>query len=79
MKFVWEVIRLAPTWLLIAAVRVYQLSISPILGPTCRFQPTCSAYFIQAVRKYGALEGSLRGVWRICRCQPFCKGGYDPP
>ena len=68
-----------PAWTLIAMVRLYQLTLSPILGRQCRFQPTCSAYFIESVRKYGALLGTIRGVWRICRCQPFCRGGYDPP
>ena len=79
MRFVWETIREAPSWMLIGVVRLYQWTISPLLGPTCRFQPTCSEYFIRSVRKYGVVSGALRGVWRICRCQPFCKGGYDPP
>lgn len=65
--------------LLIALVRCYQLVLSPLLGPSCRFQPTCSAYFIEAVRKYGAIRGGARGVWRICRCHPLNPGGYDPP
>lgn len=64
---------------LIAAVRVYQVLLSPIFGRQCRFYPTCSAYFIGAVRKHGALRGALRGIWRICRCHPFHPGGYDPP
>ena len=65
--------------LLIFPVRVYQLFISPLIGPCCRFQPTCSQYFIEAVQKYGVIRGSLKGIWRILRCNPFCKGGYDPP
>jgi len=65
--------------ILIAAVRLYQLLISPLLGPNCRFYPSCSQYFILAVRKHGPLRGSLRGVKRICRCHPFHPGGYDPP
>jgi hypothetical protein len=68
-----------PSRALIAAVRVYQLALSPILGRYCRFQPTCSAYFIEAVRKYGAIRGACRGIWRICRCNPWNRGGYDPP
>jgi putative membrane protein insertion efficiency factor len=68
-----------PAMLLIALVRCYQLVLSPLLGPSCRFQPTCSAYFIEAVRKYGAIRGGARGVWRICRCHPLNPGGYDPP
>jgi putative membrane protein insertion efficiency factor len=68
-----------PSWLLIGLVRLYQWTISPMLGRRCRFEPSCSAYFIEAVRKYGAIRGSLRGVWRICRCHPWNPGGYDPP
>ncbi len=68
-----------PSLLLIGLVRAYQLLISPLLGPRCRFTPTCSQYFIGAVRKYGALRGSLRGFWRICKCHPFHPGGHDPP
>ena len=68
-----------PGELLILLVRVYQYTLSPLVGQQCRFQPTCSHYFIGAVRKYGAVSGTLRGVWRICRCHPFHRGGYDPP
>lgn len=64
---------------LIAAVRVYQYTLSPIVGRQCRFTPTCSNYFIGAVRKHGAMRGAWRGFWRICRCHPFHPGGYDPP
>jgi putative membrane protein insertion efficiency factor len=69
----------APRWLLIGLVRCYQLLISPWLGPRCRYQPTCSQYFIDAVKKYGALRGSWRGIRRICRCHPWGGSGYDPP
>ncbi len=68
-----------PSQLLIGLVRLYQRFISPLLGPTCRFEPSCSEYFILAVRKYGAISGACRGMWRICRCHPFHPGGYDPP
>ena len=64
---------------LIGIVRLYQLFLSPILGRQCRFQPTCSAYFIEAVEKHGAIRGTLRGIGRILRCHPFHPGGYDPP
>jgi putative membrane protein insertion efficiency factor len=64
---------------LIAPVRCYQYFISPLLGPRCRFEPSCSEYFIGAVRKYGAVRGAWRGVRRICRCHPWHPGGYDPP
>jgi uncharacterized protein len=68
-----------PSLLLIAIVRVYQWTLSPIVGQQCRFQPTCSRYFIEAVKKYGAIRGGWRGVKRICRCHPWNQGGYDPP
>ncbi len=71
--------RTIPTRILIGLVRAYQWTLSPLIGPTCRFEPSCSEYFIQAVRKYGAVRGSMRGVLRICRCHPFHPGGYDPP
>ena len=79
MKRVAFAIWMIPSWILIAVVRAYQLGLSPLLGPTCRFRPTCSSYFIQSVRKHGAVRGSLKGCWRICRCHPFNRGGYDPP
>jgi putative membrane protein insertion efficiency factor len=69
----------APANLLVGLVRLYQWLISPLLGRRCRFHPSCSAYFILAVQKYGAVSGSLRGIWRIMRCHPFNPGGYDPP
>jgi putative membrane protein insertion efficiency factor len=68
-----------PAALLIAAARVYQWTLSPLVGRHCRFQPTCSAYFILAVEKYGAVRGTWRGLRRIGRCHPFHPGGYDPP
>ncbi len=68
-----------PALTIIALVRVYQWTLSPIFGRQCRFQPTCSNYMIQAVEKYGSWRGVWRGIWRILRCNPFCRGGYDPP
>ena len=68
-----------PALILIAIVRVYQFTLSPLLGRHCRFEPSCSHYFIEAVQKYGALRGSAKGIWRICRCNPWTPGGYDPP
>ncbi|MBQ9372649.1 MAG: membrane protein insertion efficiency factor YidD [Thermoguttaceae bacterium] len=50
-----------------------------MLGPHCRFTPTCSQYCILALRKYGLLRGSFKTIWRILRCNPYGKGGYDPP
>jgi len=68
-----------PAHLVIGLVRLYQLTLSPLIGRQCRFQPTCSNYMIGAVEKYGVLRGVPLGLWRILRCNPFCKGGYDPP
>ena len=68
-----------PGLILIGMVRLYQIFLSPLLGRYCRFEPTCSRYFIEAVRKYGAIRGALKGIWRICRCNPWTPGGYDPP
>ena len=65
------------TWL-IALVRFYQRCLSPKKAPCCRFTPTCSTYAIEALEKHGALFGLVLTVWRILRCNPFCKGGYDP-
>ena len=60
-------------------VRQYQRWISPMLGRHCRFYPSCSEYFIGSVRKYGFFRGTLRGLWRIFRCNPFHAGGVDLP
>ena len=64
--------------LLIMFIRFYQMFISPYLGANCRFYPTCSAYAIDVLQKYGVLKGSFLAMKRLLRCQPFCKGGYDP-
>ena len=59
-------------------IRLYQRFVSPLLGPRCRFVPTCSEYTVQAIERYGALRGILKGTLRIMRCHPFGGGGYDP-
>ena len=79
LRRVCAVVANLPGRLLIGMVKVYQYTLSPLVGHWCRFQPTCSNYFILSVKKHGALRGSIRGLWRICRCNPFCKGGFDPP
>ena len=68
-----------PALVIIGLVRVYQFTLSPIFGGQCRFRPTCSHYMIEAVEKYGAVRGGLKGLWRILRCNPLARGGYDPP
>ncbi len=62
----------------VALVRAYQILISPLLGPVCRFSPSCSEYMIQALRTHGLFRGAWLGVRRISRCHPFNPGGYDP-
>jgi putative membrane protein insertion efficiency factor len=59
-------------------IYIYKFCISPLLPSACRFKPTCSTYFLQAVDEYGVFEGFLLGTKRILRCNPFSKGGYDP-
>ena len=59
-------------------VRLYQKYISPLKRPCCRFTPTCSSYAIEAYKKRGFFIGTILTVWRILRCNPFSKGGYDP-
>lgn len=63
---------------LLALVRFYRKSISPLRPPCCRFIPTCSQYALEAIEKYGALKGGWLALRRILRCNPFHKGGYDP-
>lgn len=59
-------------------IKCYKKWISPILPPMCRFEPTCSVYTMQAIEKFGVIRGLLLGIWRILRCNPLCKSGYDP-
>ena len=70
---------LQPHRWLIALVRGYQLFVSPMTRPSCRFVPTCSEYSIEALRKYGLVRGLAKSLWRVARCHPFHPGGYDPP
>ena len=63
---------------LIAVVRLYQLTLSRILPPSCRFDPSCSAYAIGALRRHGAVKGGWLATKRICRCHPWGPSGYDP-
>ncbi len=63
---------------LIALIKLYKLFLSPIMGNACRFYPTCSTYGIEAIEKHGAIKGTYLTIKRIGRCQPMCKGGYDP-
>ena len=84
---IFKIIRKMAIFPLIVLIRFYQICISPLKPPTCRFTPTCSAYALEAVEKYGALEalrkhGLFKGSWlairRILRCHPWGGSGYDP-
>ena len=63
---------------MIGAIGLYRKHISPAKIPCCRFNPTCSAYAVEAITVHGALKGGALAVYRILRCNPLCKGGYDP-
>ncbi|MEG0742753.1 MAG: membrane protein insertion efficiency factor YidD [Clostridia bacterium] len=64
--------------LLLGLIHFYRRHISPHTPPSCRFQPTCSQYALTAIERYGAWRGGWMAAWRLLRCNPFCKGGYDP-
>jgi len=65
-------------WLLLNLIKGYRLFISPLLGRSCRFYPTCSSYSLQAIERYGVLKGLWLSLKRIARCHPYHPGGYDP-
>ncbi|ADD66841.1 protein of unknown function DUF37 [Denitrovibrio acetiphilus DSM 12809] len=69
---------LNPKNLLIAVLRLYKLFISPLLGNRCRFYPSCSDYAMTALKEKGLIKGTMLSVWRVARCNPLSKGGYDP-
>jgi putative membrane protein insertion efficiency factor len=62
----------------VAILRGYKRWISPLLPPACRFTPTCSEYAMEAMEKHGFFGGSARAIWRLLRCHPLSRGGYDP-
>ena len=65
--------------LVIGLIWVYQRTLSPLLGPACRFEPSCSRYMVGAIQKYGLLRGLWKGLKRFASCHPWHPGGYDPP
>jgi putative membrane protein insertion efficiency factor len=67
-----------PQRIFLGLIRFYQRRISVLTPPSCRFTPTCSQYAIEAIERFGVMHGGLLAIWRLCRCQPFCKGGHDP-
>ena len=66
------------SWLLVLPIRAYQTFLSPLLGPSCRFTPTCSEYARQAILKHCPIKGLALAIWRILRCNPWGGSGYDP-
>jgi putative membrane protein insertion efficiency factor len=67
-----------PAKALILIVKAYRLLLKPWLGNACRFEPTCSAYALEALQRHGAARGAALSGWRLLRCQPWCAGGCDP-
>jgi len=67
-----------PAQIFLLIIRGYQLAISPLLGPRCRFYPSCSCYTHTAIERFGVLRGAWLGLRRLLRCHPFAEGGYDP-
>ena len=65
--------------LMLSLIRLYQLTLSRLLGPSCRFEPSCSEYTAISIERFGAGRGAWLGLKRICRCHPFHRGGFDPP
>jgi putative membrane protein insertion efficiency factor len=77
-RSVAQTIARTPRLMLIGIIRVYQKVVSPLLPPTCRFTPTCSAYAVTSVERYGVARGGWLALKRIARCHPWNPGGYDP-
>ena len=71
-----EVLRL-PQYVVMGLIKAYQLLISPLLGPTCKYYPSCSHYGLEAVRTHGAIRGTTMAAWRVLRCNPWSNGGVD--
>lgn len=74
----WQRLHAAPVWLVLSPVAIYRAVISPLLRPSCRFLPSCSEYAVTAVRERGIVVGGALATWRILRCNPLGRGGYDP-
>jgi uncharacterized protein len=74
----WSKLAKGPQLAAIGLLRAYKFVISPLFPPSCRYVPTCSEYAIEAVERHGVLRGSALAFWRLLRCHPFVKGGFDP-
>jgi hypothetical protein len=75
---VTEVLGRVSARLLIALIRIYQVVVTPLIGPRCRFEPSCSRYMIASVERHGIARGGWLGLRRLVRCHPLCEGGFDP-
>jgi putative membrane protein insertion efficiency factor len=64
--------------LIIGLIQIYRRYVSPMLPPTCRYEPSCSLYTVQAIERYGVFRGLFKGILRVLRCHPFARGGFDP-
>ena len=78
MKTLWNLLSRLLVGLLVLPIRFNQVAISPLLGPSCRFTPTCSEYARQALLKHGPFKGLYLALWRLLRCNPWGGSGYDP-
>ncbi len=77
-KWLYQVIKSAIVFILIIPIKIYQYAISPMLGASCRYTPTCSAYSIEALKKHGPIKGSYLAIKRILSCNPWGGHGHDP-
>lgn len=73
----FQLIATIPQWMLVGVIKVYQWTISPLLGPRCKYYPSCSNYGLEAVRRHGAVTGFVLAAWRVLRCNPWSHGGID--
>ncbi|MGB9867514.1 MAG: membrane protein insertion efficiency factor YidD [Bacillota bacterium] len=74
----WKRLDRAAVRVAVGAIRAYQELLSPLKKPCCRYYPSCSRYAVDALEKYGIVRGSAMALWRVLRCNPFSRGGYDP-
>jgi hypothetical protein len=75
---IWKFIKYIFSSIFLAIIKIYQLVISPLLPPSCRYTPTCSQYTVEAIKKYGPFKGGWLGLRRIMRCHPWGGHGHDP-
>ena len=78
MKRKFEKILNIPKFILLSIIKCYRKYLSPLKSTKCPYYPTCSTYCMQAIKRYGAFKGGIIALWRLLRCNPFSKGGYDP-